>query len=146
MLCRSRHTRVILYLQKLTLHSPWPSISGFLYCVCYVRSMSCCIVASVIYTELSFFHTLHTSTAAKFTVVWLEVFTGRKFLPISPPALVGENFIHKLFSYVNDCIEDMATFTVLAKILSANYSCNTEVHVAGLVKFVSHKIMVFYLM
>ena len=80
--------------------------------------MSCYIMASAIYMERSFFHALHTSTAAKFTIVWLEVFTRRKFLPISPPVLVGENFIHKLFS--NDCIEDMATFTVLVKILSAN--------------------------
>ena len=64
-------------------------------------------------------------------------------MPTSPPVLVGENFIHEFFSYVNDCIEDMATFTVLAKILSANYSCNTEVYVAGLVKVFSHKIMVF---
>ena len=96
------------------------------------------MASAIYYMEWTFFHTLHISTAAKFTIVWLEVFTRRKFLPISPPALVGENFIHKFFSYINHCIEDMATFTVLAKILSANYSCNIEVHVAGLVKFFSH--------
>ena len=41
------------------------------------------------------------------------------------------NFYREFFlSSVNDCIEDMATFTAWAKIYSTKYFCNTEV--AGL--------------
>ena len=101
-------------------------------------------MASVI-CGLVFFDSLHASTAAKITAIWLEVFTRRKNLPISLPTLILST---NLFSCVNDCIEDMATFTVLTKILSTNCSCNTEVHVAGLSKIFSHKIfcyMVFLL-
>ena len=56
---------------------------------------------------------------------------SRKFSPILPPALVGESFIHKFLSCINDYVEDMVqTFTALAKIYSTKYFCNTKV--AGL--------------
>ena len=46
-------------------------------------------------------------------------------------ALVSEIFIQAFFlSYVNDYIEDMATFTAMEKIYSTKYFCNTKV--AGL--------------
>ena len=42
------------------------------------------------------------------------------------------NFYHANFlSYVNDYIEDMATFTALAKIYSTKYFCNTKISVLG---------------
>ena len=41
---------------------------------------------------------------------------SQKFSQISPPALIGKNFIHGFLSCVIDYIEDMATFTALAKI------------------------------
>ena len=40
----------------------------------------------------------------------------RIFSPISPPALIGKKFIHDFLSHVSDYIEDMGTFTALAKI------------------------------
>ena len=52
----------------------------------------------------------------------------RKFSPISPPALVGEHFIHEFFlSCVSDYVEDMVTFTALAKNCFTEYFCNTKV-------------------
>ena len=45
-----------------------------------------------------------------------EIFARRKALPISPPALVGENFYAMNFFYYR---EDMVTFTTLAKVYSA---------------------------
>ena len=46
-----------------------------------------------------------------------EIFIRRKFSPISPPGLVGENFVLQIFlSCVNDYIKHMETFTVFAKI------------------------------
>ena len=50
---------------------------------------------------------------------------------ISPPALIGKKFITLIFlSCVNDCIEDMATMTALAK----NLSMHQNTKVAGLGK------------
>ena len=58
----------------------------------------------------------------------MEVFARRKFLPISIPGLAGEIFYPLIFlSRVNDYIDDMATFTALAKIYSIEYFCNTKV-------------------
>ena len=52
-------------------------------------------------------------------------FHQEKFLP---SALIDKNFITRIFlSCVNDYIEDMATFTALAKIYSTKYFCNTKV-------------------
>lgn len=45
-------------------------------------------------------------------------------MQILRPALSGEMF---LFSYVNEYIEDAATFTTLAKINCVKYLCNTKV-------------------
>ena len=39
---------------------------------------------------------------------------------------------HKFLSCFNDYIEDMVTFTALVKNYSAEYFCNTKVHVAEL--------------
>ena len=51
--------------------------------------------------------------------------------PFLPPALIGKKFITLIFlSFVNDCIEDVAIMTALAKILSMHQ--NTKV--AGLGK------------
>ena len=47
-----------------------------------------------------------------------------KFLKISsiwPPVLIAEYFIHEFLSHVDDYIEDMATFTTLAKLHSTEY-------------------------
>ena len=53
------------------------------------------------------------------TTIYVElIFTKRKFSPISPSALIDEIFIMNFLSRVNDYIEDMATFTALAKIYS----------------------------
>ena len=42
------------------------------------------------------------------------------------------NFYHTNFlSYINDYIEDMATFTALVKIYSIDYFCNTKVSGLG---------------
>ena len=63
-------------------------------------------------------------------------FYQEKVSPILPPAIIGEIFIFANFlSCVNDYIEDMATFTVLAKIYSTKYFCNTKV--SGLGKILS---------
>ena len=43
---------------------------------------------------LNFIATMHVTT------VQPEVFAWRKFLPISPPDLVGENFYQRIFSPV----------------------------------------------
>ena len=48
--------------------------------------------------------------------VQLEGLPRDNFLPISPPVLIFENLI--FFFCVKDCIADMATITILAKILS----------------------------
>ena len=61
----------------------------------------------------------------------MEIFARRKYSPISPPALIGENFITLIFCpLLMISIEDMATFTALAKIYSSKFFCNTKV--AGL--------------
>ena len=68
-----------------------------------------------------------------FSTIYAEIFARRKFSPISPSALYWRNFYCVNFLscvYVNDYIEDMATFTALAKIYSTEYFCNTKV--AGL--------------
>ena len=66
--------------------------------------------------------------------VYVEIFARRKFSPISPSALnIGDIFIVQffvLYTCVNDYIEDMATFTALAKIYFTEYFCNAKV--AGL--------------
>ena len=41
--------------------------------------------------------------------------------------LLAKFLSHKFLSCVNDYIEDMATFTALAKIYSTEYFCNTKV-------------------
>ena len=57
-------------------------------------------------------------------------------MPISPPALT--KIYHTNFLYcVKDCIEDIATFTALAKFFSVNFFYNTKV--AGLGKILSSK-------
>ena len=43
-------------------------------------------------------------------------------------------------SRVNDCIEDMVTYTALAKIYSTKYFCNTKVAVLGEI-FVQRKFL-----
>ena len=49
----------------------------------------------------------------------VEIFTRGKFSLISPPALIGEISSHYFFlSCIRDCIEDMVTFTALAKLHS----------------------------
>ena len=55
------------------------------------------------------------------------ILCSRKFSPVSPPALIGENFIHEFFLCVKDCIADMATFIALVKILSLKNYYNTKV-------------------
>ena len=45
--------------------------------------------------------------------VYVDIFARRKFSPISPPSLIGENFL----SCIKDHIEDIVTFTTLAKTL-----------------------------
>ena len=63
--------------------------------------------------------------------IW-KIFARRKFSPISPSALIGEIIITRIFCPVLiDYIEDMATFTALAKIYSTEYFCNTKVAVLG---------------
>ena len=44
--------------------------------------------------------------------------------PILPPVLISEIYF---LSYVNDYIDDMATFTVLEKNYSTKYFCNEKV-------------------
>ena len=62
----------------------------------------------------------------------LNVLYRQKFSPILPPAIIGEIFLSANFlSCVNDYIEDMATFTTLAKIYSTEYFCNTKVSGLG---------------
>ena len=62
-----------------------------------------------------------------------DIFARREFLPILPPALVRENLFTNFFSFVKDCIVDMATFTALAKLILSleNYYCTK---IAGLCK------------
>ena len=55
----------------------------------------------------------HTHSHTHMHISYIEIFARRKFLPILPPAIIGEKFI--FLSYVKDCLEDMATFTALAK-------------------------------
>ena len=58
-------------------------------------------------------------------------FARRKlFSPIVPPALIGENT--NFLSYVKHCIEDMATFTALAKFFPQIFLQYKDIHVAGL--------------
>ena len=54
-----------------------------------------------------------------------------------PPALIGEIFIGQFLSCVNDYIENMMTFTTLAKIYSIEYFCSTKV--PGLGEILSSK-------
>ena len=61
----------------------------------------------------------------------MEIFARRTFSPISPL-----NFL----SCVNNYIEDMATFTALAKIYSIEYFCNTNVPGLGEI-FVKQKVL-----
>ena len=57
----------------------------------------------------------------------MEIFARRKFSPILPPALAGENlYLQNFLPCINDYIEDMATFTALAKIYFTEYFCNTK--------------------
>ena len=60
----------------------------------------------------------------------LVAIAGRKLLPISPPAL--DSLVYLSPVLINDCIEDMATFTVLAKIKSTECFFNTKVVLARL--------------
>ena len=53
------------------------------------------------------------------------MFARRESSPILPPALISKNF-HIFLSGANDCTEDIATFTVLVKINSTEYFCNTR--------------------
>ena len=70
--------------------------------------------------------------------VQLEIFARREFLPISPPALIGENIIHEFFfSCIEDYLVDM-TFTTLAKILSLEKYCNTNIDGLGDVSAVQY--------
>ena len=66
-----------------------------------------------------------------------EIFARRKFLPISAPALIGEILSTNSFSCVKYYIADMATFTVLATILSLKNYCNTKIVELG--KILSHE-------
>ena len=49
--------------------------------------------------------------------MYVGIFARRKISPILPPNLIGENIINyaNFLSHIKDCIEDMATFTALAK-------------------------------
>ena len=59
--------------------------------------------------------TIKITTIISYTV-YVEIFTRRKFSPISPSALIGEIFYRTNFlSCVNDYIEDMATFYCIGK-------------------------------
>ena len=60
--------------------------------------------------------------------IQLEIFARRKFLPILPPALIGENLSTNFISHVKNCIANMATFTALAKV--ENYY-NTKIAELG---------------
>ena len=53
---------------------------------------------------------------------------SQKFSPseILPTLISSENL-----SYVNDCTEDMPTFTILVKINYAKYFCDTKVAESG---------------
>ena len=48
--------------------------------------------------------------------IYLEIFARRKLLPISLPALLAKLLSVNFLSCVNDYIEDMVTFTALAKL------------------------------
>ena len=69
------------------------------------------------------------------TTVYVESFARRKiFANFANFAIdfIGKIFYHTTFlSCVDDYIEDMATFTTLAKIYSTNYFCNTKVDGPG---------------
>ena len=59
-------------------------------------------------------------------------FCQEKIFAISPPVLAGKIFFFVKFLFrVNDCIEDMVTFTALEKIYSTEYFCDTKVPVLG---------------
>jgi hypothetical protein len=47
-------------------------------------------------------------------------------LPILPPGAWRNSYQAIFLSYVKNCVEDMATFTALAKISSTKFSCNNE--------------------
>ena len=64
--------------------------------------------------------------------VYVDIFARRKFSPISPPSLIGENFL----SCIKDHIEDIVTFTALAKTILCTYFL-------GLVKFFTYTVMLY---
>ena len=61
----------------------------------------------------------------------MEILPGEKFHQYRHLPSLAKNLFLSL-NFVNDCIEDMANFTALAKILSTKNFCNTKV--AGLGK------------
>ena len=60
---------------------------------------------------------IHNIICTTFMQQYHNIHCSQKILPGKnlPPALFSEIFVCKLLSCVNDCIEDMATFTALAK-------------------------------
>ena len=76
------------------------------------------------------YHCVMYSNTLPNDTVQPEIYARGKFLPISLPCLIGENYLF----CVNNYIEDMATFTVLVKIYSTEYFCNIY---KGLAKFLS---------
>ena len=89
----------------------------------------CIILSTKLLKHLKSASRKHTDSNLVSTII-IEISTRRKFSPLLPPGLVGENFYSEnLLSHVNDYIEHniMATFTVLVKIYSIQYFCNTKV-------------------
>ena len=71
-------------------------------------------------------HVYHHSSVGCSTIHILYImWIGKKFSPISPLALIGENFI-TLVVIVYNCIEDMVIFIALAKIYF-KFLCNMNV-------------------
>ena len=97
---------------------------------CSICSVSYLCLFSII--SLSWLFMLLSSAWFTFRVnmqstVFPEIFTRRKFSPISPTALVSKIYICKSLSCINDYTDDMATFTTLAKLYSTKYFCNTKI-------------------
>ena len=66
--------------------------------------------------------------------LWIVLYMYRivgNFRQFRHPVLLAKVFIREFLSRVNICIEDMATFTALAKIYSTEYFCNTKVSGLG---------------
>jgi hypothetical protein len=76
--------------------------------------------------KLWFTHEFVTGIHVYYVLCMLKFSPREQLSPISPPALVGKYFITLIHLFCKDCIEDMATYTVLAEVVSTKSSCNTS--------------------